>query len=75
VSRWRKDGDTFRLETEIPEGVSATAILPSGETKALRSGRQTLKETARPAAGVTKSAGGAPGESSWLGERAAHTTI
>lgn len=44
VSRWRKDGATFRLETEIPKGVSATAILPSGETKPLRSGRQTLKE-------------------------------
>jgi hypothetical protein len=44
VSRWRKDGATFRLETEIPKGVSATAILPSGEMKLLRSGRQTLKE-------------------------------
>ncbi|MBI3849705.1 MAG: alpha-L-rhamnosidase N-terminal domain-containing protein [Verrucomicrobia bacterium] len=48
VSRWRKDGATFRLETEIPKGVNAMAILPSGETKPLRSGRQTLKETARP---------------------------
>lgn len=44
VSRWSKDGETFRLETEIPEGVSATAILPSGEMKELRSGKQTLKE-------------------------------
>ena len=44
VSRWSKDGETFRLETEIPEGVSATAILPSGEMKELRGGKQTLKE-------------------------------
>jgi hypothetical protein len=44
VSRWRKDGKTFRLETEIPEGVEATAIMPSGETKPLRSGKQKLKE-------------------------------
>lgn len=47
VSRWRKDGATFRLETEIPNGVSATAILPSGELKPLRSGRQMLKEPAQ----------------------------
>jgi hypothetical protein len=42
VSRWRKDGDRFRLETEIPKGVEAVAILPSGETKPLRAGKQTL---------------------------------
>ena len=47
VSRWRKDGSTFRLETEIPKDVSAMAILPSGATQRLHSGRQTLKETER----------------------------
>ena len=44
VSRWRNDGRTFQLETEIPKGVEAIAILPSGEQKALRAGKQTLKE-------------------------------
>ena len=46
VSRWYSDGETFRLETEIPKGVQATAILPSGVQKPLRSGKQTLKERA-----------------------------
>jgi hypothetical protein len=45
--RWRKDGATFRLDADIPKGVNAAAILPSGETKPLRSGRQSLKGTAR----------------------------
>jgi hypothetical protein len=45
VSRWRKDGAQFTLEAEIPEGVGAVAILPSGETEPLRSGVQTLKES------------------------------
>ncbi|MCC6820520.1 MAG: alpha-L-rhamnosidase N-terminal domain-containing protein [Verrucomicrobia subdivision 3 bacterium] len=44
VSRWRTDGRTFRLEAEIPRGVQALAILPSGAQKPLRSGKQTLKE-------------------------------
>lgn len=44
VSRWRNAGSTFRLETEIPKGVQAMAILPSGEQKVLRSGKQTLRE-------------------------------
>jgi alpha-L-rhamnosidase len=47
VSRWRNDGRTFQLETEIPKGVEAIAILPSGEQKALRAGKQTLKEPVR----------------------------
>jgi len=42
VSRWRQDGARFRLEVEIPPGVDAKAILPSGEVKSLRAGRQTL---------------------------------
>jgi len=44
VSRWRKDGERFRLETEIPRGVDAKAILPSGETKPLRAGKHKLTE-------------------------------
>ncbi len=45
ISRWRTDGKTFRLETEIPKGVQAMAILPSGAHKPLPSGRRTtLKE-------------------------------
>jgi alpha-L-rhamnosidase len=46
VSRWRNDGATFRLETEIPKGVEAMAVLPSGAHQPLRSGKQTLKEPA-----------------------------
>lgn len=42
--RWRMDAGTFHLETEIPEGVKATAILPSGARKPLRAGMQVLKE-------------------------------
>ena len=44
ASRWRNDGSTFRLETEIPQGVQAVAILPSGDQKPLRPGKHTLKE-------------------------------
>ena len=44
VSRWRKDGATFYLEVELPKGVKATAILPSGARKTLRSGTQTIQE-------------------------------
>lgn len=49
VSRWRSDGKTFRLETEIPKGMQALAILPSGAQKPLPAGkRATLKEAASP---------------------------
>jgi hypothetical protein len=44
ASRWRKDGATFHLDVEVPKGVKATAILPSGSRKTLRSGKQTLEE-------------------------------
>jgi alpha-L-rhamnosidase len=44
ASRWREDGATFHLEVEVPKGVKATAILPSGAQKPLRSGRQALQE-------------------------------
>jgi hypothetical protein len=44
VSRWHKQGATFDLEVEVPSGVKATAILPSGARKPLRSGKQILEE-------------------------------
>jgi alpha-L-rhamnosidase len=44
VSRWRKEGATFHLDVEVPKGVKATAILPSGTRKTLRSGKQALQE-------------------------------
>jgi hypothetical protein len=44
ASRWRKDGTTFRLDVELPKRVKATAILPSGARKTLRSGKQALQE-------------------------------
>ena len=44
TSRWRKDGATFHLEVEVPKGVKATAVLPSGARKTLRSGKQALQE-------------------------------
>jgi hypothetical protein len=44
VSRWRKDGATFHLEVELPKGVKATAILPSGARKTLRAGNQAIQE-------------------------------
>jgi hypothetical protein len=34
----------FRLQVEIPEGVSANAILPSGATQSLRPGSQEIVE-------------------------------
>jgi hypothetical protein len=50
VSRWREDGATFHLEVEVPKGVKATAILPSGARRTLRSGKHALQEplTMRP---------------------------
>jgi alpha-L-rhamnosidase len=44
VSRWRKEGRNFDLEVEVPKGVKATAILPSGARKTLRSGKQSIRE-------------------------------
>ncbi|MCL4195289.1 MAG: hypothetical protein KJZ87_26360, partial [Thermoguttaceae bacterium] len=43
-SRWRIEGGVFRLETEIPAAVQATAILPSGKSHALRPGVQAVEE-------------------------------
>ncbi len=44
TSRWQKTANTFRLETEVPPGVTATARLPSGHTMPLKSGAQTFQE-------------------------------
>jgi hypothetical protein len=44
TSRWRKDGSTFHLDVEVPKGVKATAILPSGTRKILSSGKQVIQE-------------------------------
>ena len=43
-SRWRVEEGTFRLEVEIPEGVSATAVLPSGKRIPLQPGSRELSE-------------------------------
>ena len=42
TSRWRIEDGKFHLEVEIPPGVTATAILPSGATKPLHAGRQEI---------------------------------
>ncbi len=47
LSRWRIEEGTFHLEVEIPAGVSASAILPSGITKPLRPGFQKITEAWR----------------------------
>ncbi len=45
--RWRKQSGVFRMEAEIPPGVTATAILPSGQTRPLPAGVQKFEEPAR----------------------------
>ncbi len=44
LSRWRKDGSIFRLEAEVPDQVEARAVMPSGTTHPLSSGRNSLEE-------------------------------
>jgi len=44
LSRWRIQDGTFHLTTDIPAGTAATAILPSGATKPLRTGLNHLAE-------------------------------
>jgi len=43
ASRWRKDGAAFRLEAEIPQGVEAEALMPSGKRRPLSSGLNVLE--------------------------------
>ncbi|HAK95947.1 MAG TPA: hypothetical protein DCM87_13385, partial [Planctomycetes bacterium] len=47
VSRWRVDEGTFRLHAEIPDGVGATAVMPSGKRIALKPGSQEIEEPGR----------------------------
>ena len=42
LSRWRIADGTFRLDVQIPEGVDATALLPSGDARSLQPGAHQL---------------------------------
>jgi alpha-L-rhamnosidase len=42
ASAWRRDGDTFSLDVEVPPNVTATVRLPTGETHEVGSGRRTF---------------------------------
>jgi alpha-L-rhamnosidase len=42
TSAWRQDDDTFSLEVQIPPNVTATVVLPDGETHEVGSGRRTF---------------------------------
>ena len=44
VSRWRRDGQTFHLEAEIPPGVEAAALMPSGKSHPLTNGINLLED-------------------------------
>ncbi len=43
AAKWRNEAGKFRLEAEIPEGIKATAVFPSGKTVPLKAGRQTVE--------------------------------
>ncbi len=45
LSRWRVETGQFQLEVEIPRGVHARALLPSGAIKPLHGGAQKLVES------------------------------
>jgi hypothetical protein len=45
ASRWRREGAAFYLETDVPRGIDATAVLPSGARKALHHGKQSLEDS------------------------------
>ena len=44
TSRWKIEDGVFRLTVSVPEGVTATARLPSGAVHSLVAGRQALAE-------------------------------
>ncbi|MFN3409288.1 MAG: alpha-L-rhamnosidase N-terminal domain-containing protein [Limisphaerales bacterium] len=44
VSDWNIQGGRFRLTTQVPKGVKATVVLPSGAAHLLRPGRQIVSE-------------------------------
>ena len=45
VSRWRKEGHKFHLEAEIPPGVEAEAVMPSGKRHRLTCGINILEDS------------------------------
>ncbi len=47
VSRWQVRDGEFQLEVEIPDGIVAKAVLPSGAVVPLRSGLQKITEAWR----------------------------
>ena len=47
TSAWRQDGDTFSLDVEIPPNVTATVVLPDGETHEIGSGPAQLQRAPR----------------------------
>jgi len=46
TSEWQQDGEIFRLTVEIPPNVTATVVLPGGETTDMGPGRRSFS-TAR----------------------------
>jgi alpha-L-rhamnosidase len=42
TSAWRQDDETFSLDVEIPPNVTATVVLPSGESHEIGSGRRSF---------------------------------
>jgi alpha-L-rhamnosidase len=42
TSAWSQDDETFSLDVEIPPSVTATVVLPSGETHEIGSGRRSF---------------------------------
>jgi alpha-L-rhamnosidase len=42
TSAWRQDDETFSLDVEIPPSVTATVVMPSGETHEIGSGRRSF---------------------------------
>ncbi|MBI4325059.1 MAG: alpha-L-rhamnosidase N-terminal domain-containing protein [Chloroflexi bacterium] len=48
AGRWRNDGAKFRLEAEVPDGVEAQAVMPSGKTHRLSNGLNVREEPVKP---------------------------
>ena len=42
VSAWERNGETFHLHVELPDGVPATIVLPDGRTHEVRGGMHDL---------------------------------
>jgi alpha-L-rhamnosidase len=55
TSEWRQDGGSFRLEVEIPPNVTATVVLPDGQTSEVGPGRHAFtseRQLVRPRPGA-----------------------